>query len=420
MMHTISVYDPGHFHAALLLNQSNARVNRTIHVFAPPGRDVEKFIALIESFNSRDEDPTDWHLEHHIGPDALEALVAERPGGIVILAGRNGPRLALMHRLHDEGFHVLADKPWLTDSANLPHLEAITAKLPLAVDNMAGRHSAFAKLRNAVISTSAIFGELDTSAHQPALEFTSRHHLMKLVGGQPLQRPAWFYDSRIQGDGLVDIQSHYVDHAQWIVGEGHRFDIDSDVEIMAAERWTTPVPLDLFRESTGESAFPDYLSHAVEDDVLHLPCNGRIDYRMRGVRVRQYCDWGPREAEGGGDLQSFTARGTKAELTVESGPETGFQPEMCLHPDEALDLSAAAAQWRAAFPSLEITATEDGGHILRLPTKDQVGHDAQFPLMLDQFLDLVEADTWPADLMARIRTRYTLLARALDHCSAVK
>ncbi len=417
MTHTISVYDPGHFHAALLLSGGNARVSRSIHLYAPPGQDAEKFIALIENFNCRAEAPTNWRLECHIGEDALEAMIAERPGDIVILAGRNGERLALMHRLHDEGFHIIADKPWMTDSTNLPHLDAITAGPPLAVDIMTGRHAAFNQLRNAVIHTASVFGELDSSSELPALEFTSRHHLMKLVGGQPLQRPAWFYDSRVQGDGLVDIQSHYVDQAQWIVGDGHRFDFDRDVEIIDAERWTTPVTLDLFRESTGADAFPDYLSHAVEDGVLHLACNGRIDYSMRGTWVRQYCDWGPREAEGGGDLQDFTARGTKAEVTVSSGPETGFQPEMRLHPYENPDLGAAAAQWRAAFPSLKITAAEDGGYILRLPAKDQVGHDAQFPLMLDQFLDLVEADAWPTDLMARIRTRYTLLARALDHCA---
>jgi hypothetical protein len=44
----------------------------------------------------------------------------------------------------------------------------------------------------------------------------------------------------------------------------------------------------------------------------------------------------------------------------------------------------------------------------------EVGHEAQFPLMLDQFLDLVEADHWPRELAARIRARYTLLAGARD------
>lgn len=34
--------------------------------------------------------------------------------------------------------------------------------------------------------------------------------------------------------------------------------------------------------------------------------------------------------------------------------------------------------------------------------------------MLDQFLVLVEAEAWPDELMAGIRARYTLLARARD------
>ena len=413
MRHTISVYDPGHFHAALLFFRGNRRVDRTVHLYAPPGPDVEKFINLIDGFNGREEEPTDWRLECHIGGDALDAMIADRRGRIIILAGRNGPRLALMHRLHDEGFHVLADKPWLTDSAALPHLDAITGAPPLAIDIMTGRHSAFAGMRNAIINTASVFGALGDGTDQPALEFTSRHHLLKIVGGQPLQRPAWFYNVNVQGDGLVDIQSHYVDQAQWIIAGRHRFDSDRDWEVVNAERWTTPVPLDLFRESTGETAFPDYLSHAVEGGQLHLACNGRIEYRLRGVRVRQHCEWGLREAGGGGDIHGFTARGENAELTVQHGPETGFQAEMRLRlrSDHALD--TALGQWRAGYPGLEITPS-NGGYILRLAPAAEVGHDGQFPLMLNQFLDLVEADAWPADLAARIRTRYTLLARARD------
>jgi predicted dehydrogenase len=414
MIQTLLIFDPGHFHAALLLFRRNARVDRTVHVYAPPGPDVEKFVQLIDGFNGRGEEPTDWRLECHIGEAALDAMIADREGKIVILAGRNGPRLALMHRLHDEGFNVLADKPWLTDSAALPHLDAITAKPPLAVDIMTGRHSAFAGLRNTVIATASVFGALGDGTDQPALEFTSRHHLLKIVGGQPLQRPAWFYDVNVQGDGLVDIQSHYVDQAQWITAPEHRFDADRNTEVLAAERWTTPVPLDLFHESTGETAFPGYLSHVAEGDLLHFACNGRIDYRLCGIRVRQHCEWGLREPAGGGDIFAFTARGENAELSIQIGPETGFQPEMRLRLDNDHALDPASRQWRAAYPGLEITAADGGGYSLSLAPSAEAGHDAQFPLMLDQFLDLMDADAWPADLAARIRTRYTLLARARD------
>ncbi len=413
MQYTLSIYDPGHFHAALLLSLPSRRVAPTVHVYAPPGRDVENFIALIESFNQRPDDPTNWRLDCHIGPDALEAMIAERRGDIVILAGRNGLRLPLMHRLHEAGFPVLADKPWLTDSAALPHLDAITARPPLAMDIMTGCHGVFARLRNRVIATAEVFGALDGGGELPALEFTSRHHLLKVVNGQLLRRPPWFYDSNMQGDGLVDIQSHYVDQAQWIVAPEQHFQVDQDVEILDAARWNLSVPLALFQESTGETRFPEYLDGAVADGHLDLACNGRIDYRLCGVWVRQYCEWGLREAVGGGDIHGFTARGELAELTIQTGPETGFQPRMHLALHGGRNIDAAVKQWRAEFPGLDATATE-GGYRLSLPAGVEIGHEAQFPLMLDQFLDLVEAGAWSPELAARIRTRYTLLARARD------
>lgn len=80
-----------------------------------------------------------------------------------------------------------------------------------------------------------MFGALD-GGDGPALEFSSTHHLLKTIDGRPLRRPPWFYDSSMQGDGLVDIQSHYVDQAQWILSPDHYFDVDRDVEMLDAKR----------------------------------------------------------------------------------------------------------------------------------------------------------------------------------------
>ena len=413
MTRSICVFDPGHFHAALLFFHSNPRVDRTIHVYAPPGPDVERFVALIDSFNARDGQATNWKLVSHIGDDALEKLIADRVGDVVVLAGRNGPRLALMHRLHDEGFHVLADKPWLTNSADLPHLEAITVGPPLAVDIMTGRQSAIADLRNAIIGTPSIFGALAGDTERPALEFTSRHHLLKRVDGKALKRPAWFYDIAVQGDGMVDIHSHYVDQAQWITADDHRFDVDRDVEILDAERWTLDVPLRLFQESTGELAFPDYLAAVVNGDVLKLACNGRIDYRLRGIPVRQLCEWGLREPEGGTDLHAFSARGENAELTIRIGPATDFKSEIRLRVRNEAGLTPALKQWSDVTPGLEARKSDDG-YLLVVPPLASGSHEAQFPRVFDEFLDLLDTEIWPPDLMARIQTRYTLLARARE------
>ena len=43
----------------------------------------------------------------------------------------------------------------------------------------------------------------------------SVHYFSKLVSGAPLKRPAWFFDTAQQGEGLVDITTHLVDLVQW-------------------------------------------------------------------------------------------------------------------------------------------------------------------------------------------------------------
>jgi len=413
MTHSLIVYDPGHFHAALLFFHENPGVDKDVHVYAPAGPEVDAFIAMLEGFNARADAPTHWRISAYRGDDALERLITERRGEIVILAGRNGPRLALMHRLHDAGFNVLADKPWMTDSANLPHLDAITEGPPLAVDIMTGRINPVAELRNAVIGTKSVFGALATGDEAPAIELFSRHHLLKKVDNRPLRRPPWFYDINVQGDGMVDIHSHYVDQAQWLLGPDHVFYADRDIDILDAERWVTEVPLDLFRESTGEDRFPAALAPVVSGDVLSLASNGRIDYRLLGTWVRHHCEWGLREPEGGSDVHGFTARGENAELTIRHGPETGFTTEFRLRVKDTRHIEPALQAWRERFTGLRIT--RDGGGYLFTPSPAMhIQHEAQFPVALDNFLSLVEAGDLPVELAARIRSRYTLIARARD------
>lgn len=40
MTHSLIVYDPGHFHAALLCFHENPRVDKDVHVYAPAGPEL--------------------------------------------------------------------------------------------------------------------------------------------------------------------------------------------------------------------------------------------------------------------------------------------------------------------------------------------------------------------------------------------
>ena len=120
---------------------------------------------------------------------------------------------------------------------------------------MTTRHSIITRLCHQVVQTPALFGGFDTDA-DPAIDIGSVHHIYKMVNGRPLRRPPWYYDIRIQGDGMVDVQSHMVEQAQWWVLDDDVGDFERDIILDDARRWTTPVPLDLFQDSTGLSGVP--------------------------------------------------------------------------------------------------------------------------------------------------------------------
>src|SRR5437588_857658 len=101
---------PGHFHAALIQKEMVPGVDRTAHVYAPLDSDLLAHLGRVASFNARPERPTDWRLEVHAGPDYGERFLNERPGSVVVLAGRNRLKLGLMRAAADAGLHVLADK----------------------------------------------------------------------------------------------------------------------------------------------------------------------------------------------------------------------------------------------------------------------------------------------------------------------
>ena len=423
-MHTLLFLEPGHFHAALTLRAANPRIGPTVHLYARPGPERDAFIALVHSFNARDDRPTDWKVRIHESADPERALVEERRGDIAVIAGRTRPKLGTVARLHAAGLHVFADKPWLTESAALPDLERATSGWPLAMDIMTFRHEAVARITQKVAADPELFGALDGQGDEPAIDIQSVHHLLKAVNGTPLRRPSWYYDTRIQGDGLVDIQSHMADQAQWLVGDGPGFLFERDYELEDARRWTTPVPRELFRASTGLDDFPETLEPLVDAGVLHLACNGEIRYRLRGVPVRQRAEWGQREPDGGGDAHRTTVRGEHATVVARRGPETGFRGELHLAPRDPgpgfeARLSDRLRAWEGEMSGLSHRPSDLGREIV-IPAALHTPHEAHFAMVLDDFLDLLDAGEWPTALAARIRARYTALARARERCAQVR
>jgi len=418
-VHTLAFLDPGHFHAALTLGERHPRVRDELVVHAPKGPELDDFLALVDAFNHRPERPTGWRVTVHAGDRPLERLVAERPGDVVVLAGRNDRKLATIRTLHDGGFHVLADKPWMTGPEGLDDLRHVLEAGPLAVEMMTGRHDITARLAERLVREAPVFGGfVDAGAGEPGIEITSVHHLEKTVDGRPLRRPPWHFDVRVQGDGIADIPTPMVDQAQRLVRAAVADPADADprLELLAARTWSTPVPRALFARVTGLPEFPPELAPVVSGSELAYRGNAALAFRAGPVRVALDTRWDLSAPPGGGDTHRSVLRGTRSLVRVEQGPATGFRRRLSIEPRGEPDrveaaLTRALAAWQGPYPGLSVAAAAAGWEI-RVPPALDAGHERHFPLVLAEFLALVDDGRRPAREVADTLAKYSLLAQA--------
>lgn len=428
-MHTLMFLAPGHFHAALTLRERHPLVGDEIAVYASEEAEVREFLDLVASFNLRPERPTAWRPVLRVGGDPLARLLAERPGDLVILAGRNDRKLGWIRRLHDAGLPVLADKPWMAGGAALADLRHVLAGPPLAMEMMTGRHEITMAVERMLVAAPDVFGGFAPDGGA-AITFESAHHLEKRVNGAPLRRPPWYFDVTTQGDGLEDIPTHLVDHAQQLVshagrsahgpgGSGRPSDdaaTSLPLQIVAARCWPTMVPRELFARVTGLADFPTALADLVGDHGLEYFANAQLAFRCGGVLVETSTRWELTEPPGAGDAHWAHLRGTRADIHVEQSAATGWRRRLLVTPrrdptatEEAL--RRCLADGEPKLPGLGVTRSPDGWE-LSIPPALRTPHESQFPRVLDEFLGYVERGEWPARRAADTRGKYELLAEA--------
>ena len=415
-MHTLMFLEPGHFHAALTLRERHASVADEIVVYAPDGEELAEFLALVDAFNRRGERPTGWRPVVRAGDRALERLLAERPGDVAILAGRNDGKAAAMRRLHDAGIHVLADKPWITGPDGLAHVTHVSSGGAVAMEIMTGAHEITSIVAERLVRERGVFGEFDVGASEPPIRLTSVHHLEKTVNGVPLRRPVWYFDVRVQGNGLADIPTHLVAQAQRLVasrgGAGA-----GDATLLRARCWPTLVPLDAFRRITGVREFPPELRADVCDGALAYHGNAELSFSLAGVTVAIDTRWDLATPPGGGDVHAATLTGTSARVRVVQGPDTGFRRCVFVEPrGDARSVSAAldhaVAAWQSDYPGIGVVPA-GAGFAIEIPDALRTGHETHFPLVLDECLRTIARGHGPDPRAAETLAKYRLLARAL-------
>jgi predicted dehydrogenase len=406
------VVDPGHFHAALVQKQNYPQLSPAAHVYAPLGPDLVDYLARIARFNARPEQPTQWRLEVHAGPDFLDRMRREPAGGIAVIAGRNRGKIEKIAAAVEAGLHVIADKPVIIRREDLPRLEAVLeaaeAKGLVVLDMMAGRHDAIARLIQWLRGDAEVFGEpVSGTPDQPGVRLANTHQLLKTVAGVPNPRPSWYFDIAEQGEGLADTGTHLVDRAHETLFPGEPLEYRRDIRFDAASRWPTPVSLAQFQQLTAEARWPDYLAPWVTGDVLEYFCNGRLDYRIRGIHVRLEVRW-EWQTEAGDDTHSAIYRGSRARLERRQGAAEGYRPELYVVPEAEITaaLERRIAALRPEFPGIGLDR-EAGVWRVVVPDALRIGHDAHFAQFARHFLGYVgDLSLLPAREKANLLAKY--------------
>ena len=413
--------DPGHFHAALVQKTMYPQVDSTIYVYAPEGPEVRDFLAKMEQYNSRSVDPTGWRVITRLGDDYLERMLTEKPGNVMVVAGKNSKKIDYILEAVKAGLNVYADKPLVIDAEGFQKLQqafkVAAENNVLIYDIMTERFESTTMMQKLFSGLPDVFGDLvDGSPDEPAISKESVHHFFKYVSGNPLVRPPWFFDVDQEGEGIVDVTTHLVDLVQWEAFPEQIID-SSQVQMIAARRWPTVLTKEEFTKVTGLPDYPEYLRKDLLDNGLNVYSNGEMTYRIRGKYAKVSVVWHYQAPEGAGDTHYSVMRGTLSDLVIRQGEAENYKPVLYIIPTEKNDLSAAIKNALAdvvagQFPGTTAVALADGSWRIDIPDDLKVGHEAHFGQVTQNYLRFLE-EGLPSWEVPNMITKYYTTMEAL-------
>jgi len=415
--------DPGHFHAALVQKNMYDQISPEVYVYAPSGSDVGEHMKKIEGYNARPEKPTAWKEKIYYGPDYLEKMLKDKPGNVVVIAGNNRIKTDYIKKSVEAGLNVLSDKPMVISPDKFSELEKAfkiaQEKKVLLYDIMTERYEITTMLQKELAHSPAIFGQMKTGTpEKPAVEMKSIHYFYKEVSGSPLIRPAWFFDIDQQGEGIADVAVHLVDLVQWECFPGAIFQ-KSDVDMVSAKRWPTPLTLDQFKDVTKMTEFPAYLKKDVTGGKLNAYFNGQMTYKLKGVCVSVTAEWQYKAPTGSGDNHYSVMHGDKCDLMIRQGAEEKYQPTLYVIANKSTDMGKITAELQQVIvnnkntPGLTLEKVNPTTWKVIIPEKYKVGHEAHFGQVTEQFLGFLKDGKLPEWEVPNMITKYYTTTSAL-------
>lgn len=418
---TIMSLDPGHFHAGLIHKSMYPQVDSTVYVFAPEGPELKDYMNRLSGYNNREEDPTAWSLQVSAGEDYLGKMISTKPGNVMMVAGKNDRKIDYISAAISNGINVYADKPLVINKDGFKKLlnafDQASQKDLLLYDIMTERFEISTILQKELSMDKAVFGELEKGTlENPAITKESVHHFFKYVSGNPLVRPDWFFDTDIEGTGIVDVTTHLVDLIQWEAFPGITLDT-TDVEMQAAKLWSTDLDLEQFKLVTGKDEFPEFLQKNVADNKLSVNSNGEMNYTLKGVHSKVSVIWNFQAPEGAADTHYSMMRGTKANLVIQQGAKENYVATLYVElldgQDDALT-NLVKEKLQDRFPGLDLEKISSGNYKVIIPEKYHNGHEAHFAQVTEKYLEYFTNKNMPEWEVPNMIVKYFTTTEALE------
>jgi len=395
------ILDPAHFHAGLVQKQMLPGIDQRVAIYAPLGPDLLAHLKLVEQFNSRPDNPTNWELDIHCSHHSLEEMIAARPGNVVVLAGRNRIKIGKINASLATGLNVLSDKPWIIRAEDMTLLDSALLlaeqKGLVAYDMMTERHEITTLLQRELVNDPDVFGTIiPADQDHPGVFMESTHHILKTVAGTPNPRPLFFFDILDEGEGLTDVGTHLVDLVQWTLFPDQALDYLHDIQVQDGKRWATPISAAQFKQITGAAGFPSELAPYVHGDRFDYYCNNQVDYKVRDAQVRLKVLWNW-ESPAGVDFHHAIYRGSRASVEIRQTVQEKYVPELFVAPyvaerHAAVETAVCARidRLQATYPGIGCETAGEEIHIV-IPDRYRVGHEAHFAQVVEEFLKYLKS-----------------------------
>lgn len=419
---------PEHFHAALVQKYKNVDVNSEVHLFADNPSSTQAYEKFIQQYNSRVNEPTNWEIISYYGTDFLEKAFDNDVGNVVILAGDNKRKIDFISQSIRHGKDVFADKPLVIDADGYNKLVSLlnmgTSPAPLLYDIMTERYDIKNRIVKSLLNDIDFSGGMNKYANRPAIQFNSKHHFIKEVSAKPLIRPAMFYNTLQQGEGLVDVTTHYIDLVYWILSDEQTIDLENDVKLDSSFRWPTRLSRNNFEKSTGLKQYPTFLRQfQTEKGDLDVYSNGKLVFNFRGIPISISVQWDVESPDKSGDM--FFARFEAKNFRIVIKPDDAGVTSVFVIPNQNQVDEQFISQLKQVLSSLKdlpglTISKENDAYKIVVPKALYLTHEDHFTKVLEQFVTYRKTNTLPEWEKSFMLAKYYLTTHALTRAKTIK